>query len=69
MTKKRPLQCCYVWSGQNKKENKARKWDRIIERQIEREQQERGLSDTDYSGLEYLECEESNHGAVPGILP
>ncbi len=32
-------------------------------------QQERGLSDTDYSGLEYLECEESNHGAVPGILP
>ncbi len=46
-----------------------RKWDRIIERQIEREQQEKGLSDTDYSGLEYLECEESNHGAVPGILP
>jgi hypothetical protein len=32
-------------------------------------QQERGLSATDYSGLDYLECEESNHGAVPDILP
>ncbi len=31
-------------------------------------QQEKGLSDTDYSGLDYLECKESNHGAVPGIL-
>ncbi len=61
-------QCYYVWIGQNKKEKKVRKWDRKMERQIEREQQERGLS-ADYSGLEYLECKESNHGAVPGILP